>query len=62
MWELWVKVCLRQNEDYNLGDSLSDSSEELLWSWAGGRGVNIYTILVKGYMCSQAHTAAEACC
>ena len=30
MWELCVKFYLEQNEDYSLGDALSDSSEELL--------------------------------
>ena len=30
MWELWVKFYLGQNEDYSLGDSISDSSEKLL--------------------------------
>ena len=29
-WELWVKFYLEQNEDYSLGDSLSDRSEKLL--------------------------------
>ena len=30
MWELWVKFYLGQNEDYSLGDSISESSEKLL--------------------------------
>ena len=30
MWELWVKIYLGQNEDYSLGDNISDSSEKLL--------------------------------
>ena len=29
-WELWVKFYWGQNEDYSLGDSISESSEELL--------------------------------
>ena len=37
---------LGQNEDYSLGDSLSDSSEELLQR--GGGGISICVILVKG--------------
>lgn len=32
MWELWVKFSLGQNKDYQLGDSISDSTEKLLWS------------------------------
>ena len=35
-----------QNEDYSLGDRISDSSEKLLQS---GRGtISMYVILVKG--------------
>ena len=30
MGELWVKFYLRQNEDNNPGDSISESSEKLL--------------------------------
>ena len=30
MWELQVKFYLRQNEDFSLGDSTSDSSDKLL--------------------------------
>ena len=30
MWQLWVKFYLGQNEDYSLGDSISDSSEKQL--------------------------------
>ena len=37
MWELQVKLCLGQNEDCNLGDSISDSSEKLLQR-GGGEG------------------------
>ena len=48
-WELWVKFYLGQNEDYSLGDSLSDSSEELLWR---SGEVSLYVILVKGDMCT----------
>ena len=29
-WELWVKFYWGQNEDYSLGDSISESSEKLL--------------------------------
>ena len=35
MWELWVKFYLGQNENYSLGDSISESSEKLHQS---GRG------------------------
>ena len=41
MWELWVKFYLGQNEDYSLGDSISDSSEKLLQK-GGGEGQYIY--------------------
>ena len=44
--ELRVKFYLGQNEDDSLGDSTSDSSEQLLLS--GGRKVSIHVILVKG--------------
>ena len=30
MWELWAKFYLGQNEDYSLGDSISDSPEKEL--------------------------------
>ena len=30
MWKLQAKIYLRQNKDYSLGDSTSDSSEKLL--------------------------------
>ena len=35
-WELWVKFYLGQNEDYSLGNSVSDRSEEMLWRARGG--------------------------
>lgn len=44
-WKLRVKFYWRQNEDYSLGGSISDSSEILLQS--GGGKVRIYVILVK---------------
>ena len=40
------KFYLGQNEDYGLGDSISDSSKKLLQS--GGGKVSIYVILLKG--------------
>ena len=49
MWELLVKFYLEKNEDYNIRDSISDSSEELLprgrWErsvyvWFWWRGVH----------------------
>ena len=36
----------RQNEDYSLGGSISDSSERLLQSGSGGK--SIYKVLLKG--------------
>ena len=45
MWELWVKFCLRLNEDCSLGDSTSDSSERLIQS--GNGGWSVYKILLK---------------
>ena len=44
--KFWPKFYLGQNEDYSLGDSISDSSEKLLQR--GDRKVNIYAVLVKG--------------
>ena len=35
VWKLWVKFYFGQNEDCSLGESVSDSSENLLW---GGEG------------------------
>ena len=46
MWELWVKFYWGQNEEYSLGDNISDSSEKLLQR--GREEVNIFVILVKG--------------
>ena len=43
-----VKFYLGQNEDYSVGDSLSDSSEKLLQSGGRESKVSIYVILVKG--------------
>ena len=35
MWELWVKFYFRQNDEvYNPGESISDSSEELLLGYS----------------------------
>ena len=48
-----VKFYLEQNEDYSLGDSISDSSEKLLQRGSGGR--SIYMILVKGKFNSVKH-------
>ena len=48
IWELRVKFYLGQNEDYSVGDSLSDSSEKLLQSGGRESNVSIYVILVKG--------------
>ena len=36
MWELRVKFYLGQNEDGNPGDSVSYSSEKLLWGGEAG--------------------------
>ena len=49
-----VKFYLRQNEDYSLGDSLSDSSEKLLQR---GRGkISVTEFFVKrGYTESSKH-------
>ena len=45
---------LGQNEDYNLGSSILDSSEI---PWQRGRGkVSIYVILVKGEIHPAKHT------
>ena len=52
-WELWVKFYLGQNEDYSPGDSLSDSSEEVLWRGRGKVGV-IYDFS-EGAMSSYTH-------
>ena len=60
MWELWVKFYLGQKEDYSPGDSISDSSEELLQR--GGGKVSIIYDFSEGGTCSQAHILAEACC
>ena len=46
MWELWAKFYLWQNEDYNRGGSISDSSEIPLQRGRGG--VSKYVILVEG--------------
>ena len=48
---------LGQNEDYSLGDSISESSEKLLQRSGGGGGkVSMYVILVKGeYMQSSTY-------
>ena len=35
VWMLWVKLYWEENEDYSLGDSISDSSEKLLWGGTG---------------------------
>ena len=45
MEELWVKFCLRLNEDCSLGDSTSKSSERLIQS--GNGGWSVYKILLK---------------
>ena len=45
-WVLQVKFYLGQNQDCSPVDSISDSSEKLLWR--GGGKVSIYVILVKG--------------
>ena len=45
-WELWIKFYLGKNEDFSLGDSISDNSERLLQSSNGGK--SIYKVLVKG--------------
>ena len=37
MWELQVKFYLGRNEDCSPGDSVSDSSEKLLWGGKRGR-------------------------
>ena len=55
MWELWVKFYLGQNEDYSLGDSLSDSSAELLWSLGGGGCQNIYNFGERLYVHSSTY-------
>ena len=44
---------LSQPEDYNLGDSLSESSENC--SKEGKREASIYVILAKGYVKSSTH-------
>ena len=38
MWELQVKFYLGRNEDCSPGDSVSDSSEKLLWGGEGRPG------------------------
>ena len=40
-WELWVKFCLSQNEDYSLGESILDGFEKLL-QCGSGEGVIYY--------------------
>ena len=42
MWELWVKFYSGQNEDYSLGDSLSDTSEGLIWGHRAGRSAHMW--------------------
>ena len=50
MWELWVKFYLGQNEDYSLGDSVSDRSEELLQRSGGTGSQYICDFGEGGYM------------
>ena len=53
-----------QNEDYSPGDSLSETSEELLWrgSWGGQYVYQYCVILVKGgYMELSTHLAKGYC-
>ena len=45
MWEFQVKFYWGWNEDYSLGDHISDSSEKLLQRSRGK--VSIYVILVE---------------
>ena len=49
-WGLWVKFYLWWSKDYTLGDSISDSSEELLWRGQGK--VSIINDFSEGSMCS----------
>ena len=48
---------MEQNKDCSLGDSISDSSEELFCR--GGVEVSIYMVLVKGDTFNQAYLLAE---
>ena len=52
-WELQNKFYLRQNEDYSLGNSISDSSEKLLQRGSGERSVWMW-FWWKGKTCNQA--------
>ena len=59
MGVLWVKFYLGQNEDYSLGDSISDSSEKLLQR---GRGEGQYMYdFSEGGTRSQAHILVGGC-
>ena len=59
-WELWVKFYWGQNEDCNLGDSTSESSDKLfqrdgvggqyMWFWWRGSSCNQALILKKGFL------------
>ena len=53
-FELCIKFYLEQNEDFNPGDSISDSSEKLLQSGSGGK--SIYKVLVKGEFNTMKHS------
>ena len=52
---------LGQTEDHSLGNSFSDSSEELLQR-GGWQEVSVYVILVKGDMYKQAHILVDGYC
>ena len=57
---VWVRSWVRkpwrerQNEDFSLGGSISDSSERLLQSGSGGK--SIYKVLVKGEFNAMKHS------
>ena len=60
IWELWVKFYLGQNEDYSLGDSISDSSKKQLQR--GRQKINITYDSSEVGTCSQVHILTEAHC
>ena len=52
VWKLWVKFYFGQNEDCSLGESVSDSPENLLW---GGQGELAYIGILQQKASSWEH-------
>lgn len=59
MWELCVKFCFGQSEDYSLWYSLSISSEDLHWRGVCVVEVSVYVICWRG-MCAVKHTFRQS--